>query len=262
MTGRHVGLDLAALDPAATAPFASKDEAEARLAADARAIDALQDRLYAEGRRALLVVLQGVDTSGKDGTVRAVFSATGPLGVTVTPFGVPTKPELARDFLWRVHAAAPRRGTIGIFNRSHYEDVLVARVRKLVPEAEIDRRYEHINAFERLLADTGTTILKFMLHVSKEEQRRRLEERRTDPDKRWKFNPGDLDDRQAWDAFAAAYQAMLDHTSTAWAPWTVVPSDRKWARNAIVADRVRKTLAAMDPQYPDLDWSGPEYAVR
>ncbi len=254
-------LDLTTQDPAATTPFRTKDEAETRLAADAQAIDALQDRLYAEGRRALLVELQGIDTSGKDGTIRAVFNATGPLGVTVTAFGEPTRPELARDFLWRVHAAVPRRGTIGIFNRSHYEDVLVARVRGLVPVADIERRYDHINAFERLVADSGTTILKFMLNISKEEQRQRLEERRSDPEKRWKFSPGDLGDRRAWDEFAAAYQVMLDRTSTAWAPWTVVPSDRKWARNAVIASAVRTALEKMDPNYPDRDWSGPEFAV-
>ncbi|MCW5714813.1 MAG: polyphosphate kinase 2 family protein [Bauldia sp.] len=254
-------LDLAMLDPAATAPFLTKDEAAIRLAADAKAIDALQDRLYAEGTRALLVVLQGIDTSGKDGTIRGVFNATGPLGVTVTAFGEPTKPELARDFLWRIHAAVPRRGTIGIFNRSHYEDVLVARVRSLAPALEIERRYDHINAFERLLSDSGTTILKFMLHISREEQRQRLEERRSDPEKRWKFHPGDLDDRRSWDDYMAAYQVMLDRTSTEWAPWTVVPSDRKWARNAIIAGVVRTALERMSPKYPDRDWSGPEFAV-
>lgn len=254
-------IDLAAHDPAATGPFADKDAAEARLKEDAKAIDALQDRLFAEGRRALLVVLQGMDTSGKDSTVRAVFSATDPGGVTVTAFGEPTKTELAHDFLWRIHAATPRRGTIGVFNRSHYEDVLVVRVRKLAPAHEIERRYEHINAFERMLADSGTTVLKFMLHISREEQRQRLEERRTDPDKRWKFSPGDLDDRRAWDDYTAAYQAMLDRTSTEWAPWTVVPSDRKWARNAIVAGAVQAALETMDPRYPDRDWSAPEFNV-
>jgi len=254
-------LDLAAIDPAGTGPFADKEAAAAQLAVDAKAIGALQDRLHAEGTRALLVVLQGIDTSGKDGTVRGVFGEVGPIGVAVTPFGEPTRTELAHDFLWRIHAAVPRRGMIGVFNRSHYEEVLVVKVRNLAPAAAVERAYGQINDFERLLVETGTTVLKFMLHVSKDEQRKRLEERRRDPEKRWKFNPRDLEDRGSWDGFATAYQTMLDRTSTDWAPWTVVPADRKWARNAIVADRVRKTLEAMDPKYPDLDWSGQEFSV-
>ena len=177
--------------------------------ADAAEIDRLQDILYAEGRRALLVVLQGTDTSGKDGTIRDVFNATGPLGVHVTAFGAPSEEELAHDYLWRVHRACPRRGTIGIFNRSHYEDVLVVKVRKLAPAEEIEPRYDQINAFEKMLVENGTRILKFMLHISKEEQRERLQERLDDPDKHWKFNPADLDDREHWDDFQAAYETML-----------------------------------------------------
>src|SRR5215207_7821569 len=231
--GRRVRL--AERDPAAKLGFADKDAAKAATAADAAKIDRLQDILYAEGRRALLVVLQGTETSGKDGTIRDVFNSTGPLGVHATAFRAPSEEERAHDFLWRVHRAAPRRGTIGIFNRSHYEDVLVVKVRKLAPAEEIEARYGEINAFEKMLVENGTTVLKFMLHISKDEQRERLQARLDEPESRWKFNPSDLDDRKLWDKFSAAYEIMLDRCSTAWAPWHVIPADRKWARNAAIA---------------------------
>src|SRR5215212_55135 len=189
----------------------------------------------ARGMRSLLVILQGMDTSGKDGTIRAVFNATGPLGVHVRAFRQPSEEERAHDFLWRVHHACPPRGTIGIFNRSHYEDVLVVKVRQLASTAVIEARYEQINAFEKMLVENGTTILKFMLHISKEEQAERLQERLDDPKKNWKFSPGDLDDRERWDDFQAAYETMLHRCSTRWAPWHVVPADRKWVRNAVIA---------------------------
>jgi PPK2 family polyphosphate:nucleotide phosphotransferase len=253
---------LAERDPRDKAGLAGKNAAEARTAADAEAIDALQDRLYAEGRRALLVVLQGTDTSGKDGTVRRVFNRTGPLGVSVTAFRRPSEEELAHDFLWRAHKHCPRRGTIGIFNRSHYEDVLVARVRGLAPPPEIERRYRQINDFERMLVENGTTILKFMLHISKEEQRERLQARLDEAKSRWKFDPGDLDDRQHWDDFQAAYEIMLEHCSTAQAPWHVIPADRKWVRNALVAAIVRATLEEMDPRYPEPAWAPGQYTVE
>src|SRR6185436_17966340 len=182
---------------------------------------------FAEGKRALLVVLQGTDTAGKDGTVRYVFKETSPLGVVVTPFGKPSEEELAHDFLWRAHLACPRRGFIGIFNRSHYEDVLIGRVRKLAPADEIEARYDQINAFEKILSQNGTTILKFMLHISKKEQGERLQARLDEHKSRWKFNPGDLEDRKLWKQFAAAYELMLDRCSTAWAPWHVIPADHK-----------------------------------
>lgn len=254
-------IDLARHDPADTSPFPSEEAARASLAADAVAIDRLQDRLYAEGRRSLLVILQGLDTSGKDGTIRSVFGATGPLGVTVTAFGAPTRHELEHDYLWRAHLACPRRGTIGVFNRSHYEDVLVARVRRLADPDELDRRYGQINAFEQMLTETGTTILKFMLHISKPEQRKRLQERLDDPAKRWKFDPKDLEDRASWDAYQAAYQLMLQRCSTPWAPWHVVAADRKWARNATIASIVRRTLEAMDPHYPEPGWDPGSFKV-
>ncbi len=230
--------------------YPDRDAAEAQLAKDAAAIDALQDRLFAEGKRALLVVLQGIDTSGKDGTVRGVFNACGPLGVRVTPFGRPTELELSHDYLWRVHQACPPKGMIGIWNRSHYEDVLVVKVRGLAPAEAIERRFDQINAFEKHLSENGTTILKFMLHISKDEQKQRLQDRLADPTKHWKFNPGDLEDRKLWPAFEAAYEEAVTRCSTPWAPWRVIPADKKWRRNALVAAIVRGTLEAMDPQYP------------
>lgn len=252
---------LAERDPRDSSLFNDEKATKAATSALAKDIDALQDRLYAEGSRALLVVLQGTDTSGKDGTIRGVFNATGPLGVSVTAFGPPTKTELAHDYLWRVHAACPRHGTIGIFNRSHYEDVLVAKVRSLAPEKDIERRYDQINAFEKMLTENGTTILKFMLHISKDEQKERLQERLDNPNKHWKFNPGDLEDRKSWGDFQKAYEAMLNNCSTEWAPWYVVPADRKWVRNAIVARVVKATLEEMDPQYPKPSWKPGDFKV-
>ncbi|MEQ1619473.1 MAG: PPK2 family polyphosphate kinase [Terricaulis sp.] len=248
-------------DPAGDHLFPNREEAEASAAADAKAIDKLQDKLWAERKHALLVVLQGIDTSGKDGAVRGVFNQCGPLGVQVTAFGRPSEEELAHDYLWRVHAAIPKRGMIGVFNRSHYEDVLVAKVRKLAPLATIEQRYEQINAFEKHLCENGVAILKFMLHISKEEQRRRLQERLDDPDKNWKFNPGDLDDRALWDDYEKAYDAMLARCSTPHAPWRVVPGDKKWRRNAIIAAIVRAKLEEMAPAYPKPDWSASDFKV-
>jgi PPK2 family polyphosphate:nucleotide phosphotransferase len=248
-------------DPRDGSMFANQDETKAATAALAKDIYALQDRLYSEGARALLVILQGTDTSGKDGTIRSVFNATGPLGVSVTAFGPPTRTELAHDYLWRVHAACPRRGTIGIFNRSHYEDVLIGKVRKFAPEEAIEQRYEQINAFERLLSENGTKVLKFMLHISKDEQKERLQQRLADPKKHWKFNPGDLDDRQMWDEYQEAYETMLHRCSTPWAPWHVVPADRKWVRNAVIAAIVKQTLEDMDPQYPQVSWKPDAFTI-
>jgi PPK2 family polyphosphate:nucleotide phosphotransferase len=241
--------------------YADKDEAKSKTDECSKAIDKLQDRLYAEGRRSLLVVLQGIDTAGKDGTVRGVFNQCGPLGVRVTAFGRPTDIELAHDYLWRVHAAAPRRGHIGVFNRSHYVDVLVVKVRELAPTEEIKQRYDQINAFEKHLTENGATILKFMLHISKDEQRERLQARLDEADKRWKFNSGDLEDRKLWEDFQDAYEVMLDRCSTDHAPWRVVPADRKWQRNAIIAAVVRQTLEDMDPQYPNVDWDPKDFKI-
>jgi PPK2 family polyphosphate:nucleotide phosphotransferase len=257
--GKHV--DLAKRDPADTSLFPDKGEAVAQSEADAAVINEWQDRLYAEGRRALLVVLQGTDTAGKDGTIRHVFNETGPRGVTVTAFRRPSEEELDHDYLWRTHLACPRRGYIGIFNRSHYEDVLVGRVRKLAPAEEIERRYGQINDFERMLTENGSTILKLMLHISRKEQGKRLQARLDEPESRWKFDPRDLADRGLWDEFQAAYETMLRKCSTPWAPWYVIPADRKWARNAAIAAIVRQTLEAMAPQYPKPDWDPAQFKI-
>jgi PPK2 family polyphosphate:nucleotide phosphotransferase len=248
-------------DPGDLKLFPNREAAETQSIKDGEEIDRLQDQLYAEGKRALLVILQGIDTAGKDGTIRHVFKETSPLGVVVTPFRRPSEEELAHDFLWRTHLAAPRRGFIGVFNRSHYEDVLIGRVRKFAPKDEIEARYEQINAFEKILTGNGTTILKFMLHISKKEQGERLQERLDEAKSRWKFNPSDLDDRKLWKDYAQAYEIMLDRCSTKWAPWYVIPSDRKWARNAAIAAIVRKTLADMDPRYPKPDWDPKSFVI-
>lgn len=253
-------VDLGAIDPADTSKVGAKADAKARLKEDVQEIDRVQDRLYAERSRALLIILQGTDTSGKDGTVRGVFNATGPLGVSVTAFGRPSPDELAHDFLWRAHLACPRRGTIGIFNRSHYEDVLVGRVRKLAPADVIEERYAQINSFEEVLS-SSTRILKFMLHISKKEQRERLQARLDDPHKRWKFDPGDLEDRRHWDEYQRAYELILERCSTQHAPWYVIPADKKWARNAAIAAIVRRTLEELDPRYPKPDWDPKDFDV-
>lgn len=197
-------------------------------------------------------MLQGVDTAGKDGTIRRVFNETGPLGVTVASFRRPSEEELSHDFLWRAHLACPRRGFIGIFNRSHYEDVLVARVRRLALIDDIERRYGQINAFERMLVENGTT---------KKEQRARLQDRLEEAKSRWKFDPRDLEDRRLWDEYQAAYEVMLHRCSTAWAPWFVIPADRKWARNAAIAAIVRAALEDMDPQYPKPGWEPQSFKI-
>jgi PPK2 family polyphosphate:nucleotide phosphotransferase len=252
---------IAAIDTLNADLFADKAAAEKQVAEDAAAINELQDRLFAEKKRALLVVLQGMDTSGKDGTVRGVFNDTGPLGVVVTPFGRPSEEELAHDYLWRVHAVTPRKGFIGVFNRSHYEDVLVVKVRKFALPDAIEQRYDQINAFEKHLSENGVTILKFMLHISKDEQGKRLQERLDQPEKRWKWNASDLEDRKLWPEFQDAYETMLRRTSTAHAPWRVVPADKKWRRNAIIAAIVRGTLEDMDPQYPTFDWKPSDFVI-
>ncbi len=249
------GFKLKDVDPRDACGLKDKEAAKAQTAEDAKAIDALQDKLFAEGKRALLVVLQGIDCSGKDGTVRAVFNACGPIGVRVNPFKAPSAEELSHDYLWRVHHVAPPKGIIGIFNRSHYEDVLVVKVKGFAPPETIERRYGEINDFEKMLSANGTKILKFMLCISREEQAKRLKERVEDETKRWKFNPSDLEDRKLWDQYMAAYEIAVKRCSTEHAPWHVVPSDRNWVRNAVIARIVRETLAEMNPQYPQpKDW--------
>jgi PPK2 family polyphosphate:nucleotide phosphotransferase len=230
-------------------PF-PREESKAATAADIGEIGRLQEILYAQAKYALLVILQGQDTSGKDGTIRRVFSPINPAGTVVTGFKKPTSLELSHDFLWRVHKAVPPLGMIGIFNRSHYEDVLVARVHALVPTDRLDARYPQIKAFERHLAENDVVILKFYLHISRKEQKARLQARLDDPTKRWKFNPADLAERRYWDDYISAYQIALACCSTEWASWFIIPADRKWYRNAVVARIVRSTLEGLDLHYP------------
>jgi PPK2 family polyphosphate:nucleotide phosphotransferase len=230
-----------------------KDAAAERLPVHLERLTAVQEKLWAEGRRRVLIVLQGMDTSGKDGVVKHVMTALHPLGCRVVGFGVPSEVELAHDYLWRVHQVVPGDGEIVVFNRSHYEDVLVVRVNSLVPEERWSKRYDQINAFEATLAAEGTTILKFMLHISPEEQLERFRARYEDPTKRWKFKMGDLEVRKDWDAYEAAYEEALERCSTDVAPWFIVPADRKWFRDLAIADIVAGALEDLDPQYPVRD---------
>jgi len=216
-------------------------------------LDELAYRLFAEAKRAVVVVLQGIDTSGKDGTIRMIASGVSPQCLDVQSFKPPSALELSHDFLWRVHTAVPAHGRIGIFNRSHYEDVVVVRVRKLVPKDVWKERYAQINAFEKLLCAGNLTFVKCFLHISREEQRQRLEDRLRDPKKQWKLGPADLDDRRLWDDYQKAYDDALTQCNTEHAPWNVVPADKKWYRNLVVARLVRATLERLDPQFPPFD---------
>ena len=245
------GFRLSSFKPNSTPGFAA-DKEEGRELADAlsRRLEVLQELFYADGRQRLLVVLQGLDASGKDGVVKHVFEGVNPAGVRVASFKVPTEEELAHDFLWRVHARVPRSGEIVIFNRSHYEDVLAVRVRKLAPKRVWQPRYQRINEFERLLAESGTTILKFFLHISHGEQAERFRERIADPAKRWKFRRGDLEDRGLWARYHRAYQDALRETSTRWAPWYVIPADAKWYRDLAVGSLVVQALESLPLAYP------------
>jgi PPK2 family polyphosphate:nucleotide phosphotransferase len=243
---------LADIDPGATFGR-SKQSAAAELARDLARLTDLQERLWAEHRHKVLVVLQGIDTAGKGGTIEHVMGAFNPLGCPVHAFKVPTETELAHDYLWRVHARVPGNGEITIFDRSHYEEVLVVRVMGLVSEERWRRRYDQINAFERLLADEGTTILKFFLYIDRNEQRARFQARLDDPDKRWKFRMGDLETRKHWDDYIAAYEEALSRCSTDLAPWFVIPANKKWFRNLAVAQVLADTLTDLDPRYPPAD---------
>jgi len=210
----------------------------------------LQNVFYADNHRALLIILQGRDASGKDGVVRTVIGACNPAGVRVNSFKAPTPVELAHDYLWRIHNVMPEKGHMAIFNRSHYEDVLVVRVHELVPEDVWSKRYEQINNFEKMLSENGTVILKFFLHVSRDEQKERLRERVEDPAKNWKFSAGDLDERNLWDKYTEAYRDALRKCSTEWAPWYVVPGDSNKARNYLIAKRIVTTLEDLNLEYP------------
>ena len=213
-------------------------------------LEVLQETLYAEQKQRILIVLQAMDTGGKDGTIRAVFEGVNPQGVKVASFKVPTAEELAHDYLWRIHKQTPGRGEIVIFNRSHYEDVLVVRVHQLVPENVWIKRFEHINQFEQMLADEGTTILKFYLHIDKEEQKQRFLERLENPKKMWKFNPNDIDERKNWDAYMKAYEDVLNKTNSPWAPWHIIPANRNWYRNLTISKILVKTLEDLKMEYP------------
>ena len=253
--GKGAGqFSLGKLDPASK-PWSSGDKAKDKAAVEALAteLDGLQDLFYADRRFKLLVVLQGTDTSGKDGTVRGVFSRTSPLGVHTVGWKAPSEEERAHDYLWRIHQATPGAGEIMVFNRSHYEDVLVPVVNQWITPEQTQQRFAHINDFERMLSDTGTVMLKFMLHISADEQRERLQERVDDPTKHWKFSLGDIEVRKQWAEYQNAYEALLRATSTPHAPWTIVPANSKTHRNLMIATVVRDTLKNLKLRYPPSD---------
>ncbi len=251
-------IDLSQWDPNDRSVFSGgKREAREVLKALNERLEEMQELLYAEHKHRVLVVLQALDTGGKDGTIRHVFEGVNPQGVKVANFKVPTRVELDHDYLWRVHKHTPGKGQIVIFNRSHYEDVLVVRVHSLVPPEVWSQRYAHINEFERMLAQEGTTILKFFLHIDLDEQKERLQARLDEPHKRWKFKVGDLEERKLWPEYMRAYEDVLSKTSTKWAPWYIVPANRKWYRNLVVASVLVETLEGLNMSYPqpeeDLD---------
>jgi PPK2 family polyphosphate:nucleotide phosphotransferase len=241
---------LADYDPDDTGEFRDKDAAQEVLKRNSKRLLELQEVLWAEDKHAVLIILQGMDAAGKGGAIEHVFRGVNPQGCQVTGFKVPTSEELDHDFLWRVHKAVPRQGMIGIFDRSQYEDVLVVRVENLAPKEVWSKRYEQINHFEKLLAEAGTVILKFYLHISPEEQKKRFEKRRQDPTKVWKFSAGDVEKRRLWDGYMQAYEDALNRCSTPWAPWTVVPANRKWYRNLVVSQALIEALEGLDMHYP------------
>ena len=227
-----------------------KQEAQNALSSLTKKLEKLQELLYAEHKHKVLILLQGMDTSGKDGVISHVFEGVNPQGTRVANFKEPTDEELDHDFLWRIHKQVPAKGELVIFNRSHYEDVLIVRVHKLLPASEWKQRFDQINAFEKILVETGTTILKFYLHISEDEQKERLQARLDDPDKHWKFRKGDLDDRKLWDQYRQAYEDALSKTSTKEAPWYVIPSNHKWYRNLAISRIVVDTLEKLNMKFP------------
>jgi len=241
--------------------FIDKLAAKTAITANAKAISGLAHKLYGGSARSLLIVLQGMDTSGKDGTTKAIFHRTPPLNVNVASFKAPSKRELSQDYLWRVHQVCPGKGQITVFNRSHYEDVLVVKVRNFAPVDKVEQRYEQINQFEKHLVENGTTVLKFMLNISYETQAERLRDRLIVPEKRWKFNPGDLDDRALWPQFMDAYETMVNRTSTDHAPWHIIPSDNRPTRGAIISGIVKETLMKMNPEYPDPGYRPSDFEI-
>jgi PPK2 family polyphosphate:nucleotide phosphotransferase len=243
-------LSLSEIAPDETGHYKRKKDVAKDLETQRRRISNLQERLYAENEKGLLVVLQAMDTGGKDGTIKHVFGGINPQGCRVSSFKAPSSVEANHDFLWRYHKSAPAKGRIGIFNRSHYEDVLVVRVKGIVPEQVWRERYALINDFERNLTHNGITVLKFFLHISKDEQKRRLEARLDDPDKRWKFSKNDIKERAFWDDYQHAFEDAINECSTEYAPWYVVPANKKWYRNLVVARTIADTLESMAPKYP------------
>lgn len=239
------------LDPGYTGHYSKKKKAEKDLKRSREELITLQELLYAEDKHTLLIILQAIDSGGKDGTIRHVMRGVNPQGCQVTSFKQPTPEELSHDYLWRVHKALPSRRMIGIFNRSYYEDVLVVRVHELVPREQWEKRYDQINQFEHYLTENGLTILKFFLYISKEEQKERFQARLGDPHKWWKFSLGDLEERKRWNDYVQAYEAMLSLTSTPWAPWYIIPANRKWYRNLAVANIIIQTLRDLDMSYPE-----------
>jgi PPK2 family polyphosphate:nucleotide phosphotransferase len=237
-------------DPDYTDDFHNEDEAKKQLENDLDRLFDLQEALYAESQQSLLVVLQAIDAGGKDGTIKHVFRGMNPQGVHVASFKVPNSDELAHDFLWRIHKQTPPKGYIHVFNRSHYEDVVVVRVHELVPKKVWKKRYAHINNFEEMLVDSGTTILKFFLHISPDEQKKRFEERLNNPDKQWKFALGDLEERKRWGNYQEAFEDMLTKCNTEIAPWHIVPANNKWYRNLVITRAIIEALETMNPQYP------------
>ncbi|RHW26090.1 polyphosphate kinase 2 family protein [Nocardioides immobilis] len=260
-------VDLSAIETDAAPGFGGdKATGKAALLALGDSLSDLQERLFAEGKagggRSLLLILQGMDTSGKGGTLRSTVGLMDPQGVRITSFKAPTPEEREHDFLWRIEKALPTPGYVGVFDRSQYEDVLIGRVRELAPPAEIERRYDAINAWEADLVDNGTTIVKCMLHISAEEQKARLLARLDDPSKHWKYNPGDLAERARWPAYQEAYEIAIERTNTDAAPWHVIPADKKWYRNLAIGHLLLEALEAMDPQWPKADFDVAEERRR
>ncbi len=246
-------IKLSKIDPNETGGF-NKEEALEKFCQLREKISQLQEILYAEHRRSLLLIFQAMDTGGKDGAIKNFCAGLDPAGIRINDFKAPSQEELDHDFLWRAHKATPGHGMIGVWNRSHYEDVLIVRVHKLVPKKVWKARYDQINRFEKNLTENGTTIVKFMLHISKDEQKKRLEARLGDPEKWWKFNPNDVKERAFWDDYQRAYEDAINCCSTDYAPWHVVPANHKWARNFFIVNRVLRVLKNMDPRYPKLSF--------
>ena len=259
--GKKINLDDWEADDKSLAE-GNKEDGKAELDELNDELEVLQELFYAEQKHRLLIVLQGMDTSGKDGVIRHVFDGVNPQGVRVASFKVPTPEELSHDYLWRVHKQTPGKGEIVIFNRSHYEDVLVVRVHSLVGEDVWKKRYDQIKAFEQLLAEEGTTILKFYLHIDKKEQKERLQARLDEPNKNWKFNVGDLEERKLWPDYQKAYEDVLSKTSTEYAPWYIIPSNRKWYRNLLIGQIIVETLKDMKMELPPVDFNPKEIVIE